>query len=112
MFSYEYFAGLYSNSNNNNSNSFRNEIRRKNCQFFPYKTEFRNLEEVFTMSDERRFSKPWYIGWSNCDISISNILRSHYTKPYFLPEDSESIRTDWIFMGTPGNGAHMHVGYH
>lgn len=46
---------------------------------------------------------------SNCDYRIANKLRSHYEKPYFLPNDSESIRTDWIFMGTPNNGAHMHV---
>ncbi|KAF6199989.1 hypothetical protein GE061_006288 [Apolygus lucorum] len=37
------------------------------------------------------------------------ILRQHYDRPYFLPENSENKNTDWIFMGTPGYGAHMHV---
>lgn len=49
------------------------------------------------------------MGRSNCDHRIANKLRRHYGRPYFLPNDSESIRTDWIFMGTPNNGAHMHV---
>lgn len=39
----------------------------KPCQFFPYKTEFRTLEEALRM-DERRAAMalgyvPWYIGW-------------------------------------------------
>lgn len=46
---------------------------------------------------------------SNCDNSAANILRQHYTRPYFLPEFSESSKTDWIFMGSPGYGAHLHV---
>lgn len=29
--------------------------------------------------------------------------------PYFLPETSESSKTDWLFMGCPGYGAHLHV---
>lgn len=36
-------------------------------------------------------------------------LRKHYSRPYFLPEKSENAATDWIFMGGPGLGAHMHV---
>ena len=47
---------------------------------------------------------------SNCDSSAANILRDHYERPYFLPADAESSKTDWIFMGSPGYGAHMHVG--
>lgn len=43
-------------------------------------------------------------------MGIAKILRSHYQRPYFLPEDSESIPTDWIFLGGSGPGAHMHVG--
>ncbi|OPL33630.1 hypothetical protein AM593_03341, partial [Mytilus galloprovincialis] len=46
---------------------------------------------------------------SNCDNSAANILRQHYTRPYFLPEFSESSKTDWIFMGSPGYGAHLHI---
>ena len=37
------------------------------------------------------------------------MLRGYYSRPYFLPPLSESSRTDWIFMGTSGLGAHMHV---
>ena len=46
---------------------------------------------------------------SNCDSRAANILRQHYKRPYFLPVVSESSSTDWIFMGSPGYGAHMHV---
>lgn len=107
IFSFEFFKGIYS------ENSPALESKGYNCQFFPYQTEFANLAEVFQMDPERikntDHSKPWYIGWSNCDFSAANILRKHYSKPYFLPKSSESSKTDWIFMGTPGYGAHMHV---
>lgn len=37
------------------------------CQFFPYKTDFSSLGDVFNMTDARaNFAdgeKPWYIGW-------------------------------------------------
>ncbi|CAG0901167.1 unnamed protein product [Darwinula stevensoni] len=45
----------------------------------------------------------------SCDSEVNGILRLHYQRPYFLPETSEGSRIDWIFMGTPGYGAHMHV---
>lgn len=48
---------------------------------------------------------------SNCDQEATDILRRHYKRPYFLPLQSESSKTDWIFMGSPGYGAHMHVCY-
>lgn len=37
------------------------------------------------------------------------ILREHYQKPYFLPATAETKKTDWIFMGSRGYGAPMHV---
>ncbi|CAL8070782.1 unnamed protein product [Orchesella dallaii] len=46
---------------------------------------------------------------SNCDAEISHILRQYYEIPYFLPETAESTHADWIFMGTPGFGAQMHI---
>lgn len=46
---------------------------------------------------------------SNCNEEIGSILREHYDNPYFLPETAESEKTDWIFMGSSGYGAHMHV---
>ncbi|CAI9720833.1 Hypothetical predicted protein [Octopus vulgaris] len=107
VFSFEFFKGIYSEDSPALSSSERN------CQFFPYQTKFKNLGEVFQMDPARvdltDSSNPWYIGWSNCDIVAGGILRQHYSKPYFLPEVSESSRTDWIFMGTPGYGAEMHV---
>lgn len=46
---------------------------------------------------------------SNCDPLVANQLRLHYNRPYFLPKDSEVTKMDWIFMGSPQYGAHMHV---
>ncbi|XP_067671112.1 bifunctional arginine demethylase and lysyl-hydroxylase PSR-like [Haliotis asinina] len=83
------------------------------CQFFPYKTEFETLAEAFNMSDERAALQegeaPWYFGWSNCHREVAAKLRSHYQRPYFLPNDSESSTLDWIFMGGPGVGAFIHL---
>ncbi|RUS88318.1 hypothetical protein EGW08_003889, partial [Elysia chlorotica] len=104
VFSFEFFRDLYGT---------RGHGGRASCQFFPYKTEFRELSEVFEMDENRVLQKegypPWYIGWSNCDTAVSASLRRHYGRPYFLPAGSESSKTDWIFMGSPGYGAHMHV---
>ncbi|XP_043264834.1 uncharacterized protein LOC122404702 [Colletes gigas] len=84
-----------------------------NCQFFPYKTEFKSLQDVFEMDASRSLleegTKPWYVGWSNCDEKVGNVLRQHYQRPYFLPPTAESEKTDWIFMGSHGYGAPMHV---
>ena len=52
---------------------------------------------------------PWYVGWSTCYEEETRALRKYYTKPYFLPTTAESDMVDWIFMGGPGQGAHMHV---
>ena len=53
-FSFSFFKDLY-------------QRQRSNCQFFPYQTEFRNLHEVFNMSEDRAQLKsgtpPWYVGW-------------------------------------------------
>lgn len=46
---------------------------------------------------------------SNCDSRIANVLRKYYSRPYFLPADSLLTKTDWLFMGSPGYGAHLHV---
>ncbi|XP_050426874.1 uncharacterized protein LOC126837113 [Adelges cooleyi] len=85
----------------------------KSCQYFPYKTEFQTLEEALDM-DERRAAlepgyKPWYIGWSVCDYNTVEILKRHVDSPRFLPVDSHYKPTLWIFMGTPGHGAPMHI---
>jgi hypothetical protein len=63
VFSYEFFKRLYSSEDA----AFLDKFEDARCQFFPYKTEFRSLREVFEMDDERAGMKPgfkpWYIGW-------------------------------------------------
>ncbi|XP_032892096.1 uncharacterized protein LOC116982778 isoform X2 [Amblyraja radiata] len=107
VFSFEFFSQIYSNGSSALDNS------GSECQFFPYDTEFHNLRDVFEMEAGRvgmhGNAKPWYIGWSNCDSSAASILRQHYKRPYFIPAISESSKMDWIFMGVPGHGAHMHI---
>ena len=57
------------------------------CQFFPYKTKFKSLKQVFETvgNEENMFKIPWYVGWSNCNSYASQILRKHYERPEFLP---------------------------
>ncbi|CAN7991987.1 unnamed protein product [Ixodes hexagonus] len=99
-FSLEFFKNVYASASAKTSRSY--------CQFFPYKTEFRSLPEVFNMSAHRS-RQPWYIGWSNCDAGVADVLRRHYASPYFLPQHSEGSTLDWVFMGSPGYGAHLHI---
>ncbi|CAG9815721.1 unnamed protein product [Phaedon cochleariae] len=105
-FSFQFFKNLYSTVEKNGN-------PKKSCQFFPYKTEFKGLEEVFGMSQARASlspgEKPWYVGWSNCNNEAGKKLRKYYSKPYFLGNNSENIAMTWIFMGGPGYGAHMHI---
>jgi len=105
IFNLDYFRKIYPIGS-----EALNRVER-DCQFFPYKTNFTNLGDVFEMSKARELGKekPWYIGWSNCDGLTANELRKHYKKPTFLPEFYEHARTDWIFMGLPGYGAQMHI---
>lgn len=60
-FSFEFFRNLYVNTKG------ALETVEEECQFFPYKTEFDTLGEVFNMTSQRaNFTpgeKPWYIGW-------------------------------------------------
>lgn len=82
------------------------QYQKDDCQFFPYLTNFKSLSEALEVDPE---SKSWYIGWSSCDSEITNELRNYYKRPYFLPKYSRSTSFDWIFMGTPGKGAHLHL---
>ena len=60
-FSFEFFKDIYKEDSPALANI------ESNCQFFPYKTSFQNLGEVFNMSEDRAHmkdgSEPWYIGW-------------------------------------------------
>ncbi|CAG5052620.1 unnamed protein product [Parnassius apollo] len=102
-FKFEFFAEFYRNG----------KMGRKinECFFFAYKSGLKSLHEVFTMDAERAnlSGDPWYVGWSTCYDEESRKLREYYTRPYFLPKTAESDTVDWIFMGGPGQGAHMHV---
>jgi histone arginine demethylase JMJD6 len=90
--------------------SSEDENIKDSCQFFPYKTNFKSLRDVFEMEvNDARWTKPWYIGWSNCNNYASRMLRKHYARPYFLPDDAEMSKIDWIFMGTPNYGAYIHI---
>lgn len=98
-FSFKFFQRLY----RENSSALR--AVEEHCQFFPYKNkdEFESLGDVFQMDLERAYMinddyRPWYVGWSNCDYSTAYLLRQYYSPPYFLPEQSESSKLDWIFM--------------
>lgn len=106
-FNFDFFKKLYENNNHDNEND------KDECQFFPYKTEFKSLRDALNMSIARSKLEPgtnnWYIGWSNCNDNAGKILRNYYKKPYFLTDTSENIALSWIFMGGPGFGAHMHV---
>ena len=42
-------------------------------------------------------------------MKVMRIIRKHYKRPEFIPDDSESSELDWIFVGGHGKGAQMHV---
>ncbi|XP_023231587.1 uncharacterized protein LOC111631561 [Centruroides sculpturatus] len=109
-FNFSFFKQLYENVDD------AYQSVEEECQFFPYKTDFLSLEAVFDMPEEQAYmtgpnAKTWYIGWSNCNPEVASILRQHYSRPFFLPDDSESSAIDWIFMGYSGQGASMHLDY-
>ncbi|XP_003737786.1 uncharacterized protein LOC100898298 [Galendromus occidentalis] len=87
---------------------YAGRTKKETCQFFPYKTEFRDLEDALQMSHER-MQNHFYVGWSNCDPSISEILQKMYDVPDFLPKDSERSALEWFFVGNAGQGAHLHL---
>ncbi|XP_013138834.1 PREDICTED: uncharacterized protein LOC106103597 [Papilio polytes] len=102
-FNFDFFANFYRNGK---MGSKINE-----CFFFAYKSGLLSLGEVFSMDEARAnlSGAPWYVGWSTCYDEETRRLRQYYNRPYFLPRTAESDTIDWIFMGGPGQGAHMHV---
>nr|XP_002121293.1 uncharacterized protein LOC100179748 [Ciona intestinalis] len=107
IFSYDYFKSIYTPG----SKALK-QVNEK-CQFFPYATNISGLEEFFNMSLSRVEGKEdhWYIGWSNCEGQATNELRKHYKLPYFLPQELDHSKLDWVFMGLPGHGAPMHIDF-
>ena len=59
IFSYDYFKLLYDKMEAYTEND------DLGCQFFPYKTNFITLKQVFRMSKKRAALQKdqWYIGW-------------------------------------------------
>ncbi|XP_075971250.1 uncharacterized protein LOC142973449 [Anticarsia gemmatalis] len=102
-FNFNFFANFYSGG------KMGKQIN--DCFYFAYKSGLHSLNEVFNMDEARAnlSGKPWYVGWSTCYDEETRKLRSYYNRPYFLPKTAESDMVDWIFMGGPGQGAHMHV---
>ncbi|RWS14488.1 hypothetical protein B4U79_14421 [Dinothrombium tinctorium] len=110
-FSFKFFKQIYDDAKDGY------KAIEEECQFFPFRTHFIRLRELFAMPEEKvnltngKSAKPWYIGWSNCNPEIAEKLRSHYRRPAFLPEDSQSSAIDWIFMGYAGQGSSLHLDY-
>ncbi|XP_028167382.1 uncharacterized protein LOC114357798 [Ostrinia furnacalis] len=102
-FSFDFFANFYRDG--------KMGKRINDCFYFAYKSGLNSLQEVFSMDAARAnlSGEPWYVGWSTCYSEETRKLRSYYNRPYFLPKTAESDMVDWIFMGGPGQGAHMHV---
>ncbi|CAG5124798.1 unnamed protein product [Candidula unifasciata] len=105
VFSFEFFRDIYEPGS---------PVLESNCQFFAYGfSHVRGVNDVFTFYESGQHfqngSQPVYIGWENCDIAAATKLRSHYSRPYFLPPLSQSSLSDWIFMGIPGYGASLHI---
>ena len=92
---------------------FQNDENQFDCQFFPYKTNFKTVFEAFHASfnvpNFQEKSQFWYIGWANCYRDIHQILQEFYERPHFWPLHSENMKLTWIFMGGPGLGAHLHT---
>jgi len=88
------------------------EEEAPNCFFRCYKTnEFKTLSDVFSMSQERFHdvvNNPWYVGWSVCQDKVFDALTEQVTLPRFLSR-FDMIGNMWIFIGTPGYGAHLHL---
>ena len=87
-----------------NENSFDRLLISYTCNFLE-----KQVENSFTKIVYQFFQSIFSSYRSNCDSAAANTLRQHYQRPYFLSQDMESSKTDWIFMGTPGYGAHIHV---
>ncbi|XP_026764666.1 uncharacterized protein LOC113523001 [Galleria mellonella] len=102
-FTFQFFANFY------RTGKMGTQIN--DCFYFAYKSGLQSLQDVFNMDESRAnlTGEPWYVGWSTCYDEETRKLRTFYSRPYFLPTTAESDMVDWIFMGGPGQGAHMHV---
>jgi len=86
----------------------------KDCWFNNYNTkDIKTLRSLFSMSEERKNmeegKRPWYVGWAVCHRDIAEVFYSLLKKPKFLRTDSTQPWQPWIFIGTPGHGADLHI---
>ena len=51
----------------------------------------------------------WYVGWAVCQEEVAEQLHQLYSRPHFIHPDSTPPKKPWIFIGTPGPGAHFHI---
>jgi len=80
----------------------------KECWFNNYKSkQLGSLRSVFRMAGPRE--RDWYVGWAVCQPQIAEKLLELYERPTFLHPDSTPPKKPWIFIGTPGPGAHVHI---
>ena len=66
---------------------------------------------MFHISTERILdmaAEPWYVGWSVCQASVFQELSKLVSLPQFL-SNKHAAGNMWIFIGTPGYGAHSHL---
>eukprot|EP00088_Acartia_fossae_P026165 TRINITY_DN2695_c0_g1_i2.p1 TRINITY_DN2695_c0_g1~~TRINITY_DN2695_c0_g1_i2.p1 ORF type:complete len:323 (-),score=28.54 TRINITY_DN2695_c0_g1_i2:81-1049(-) len=83
------------------------------CWFNRYKTfELINLAAVFRLPDSRVRMEPgedpWYVGFAVCPPSVADAVHQLIEQPKFIPEYLP-LSTPYVFIGTPGPGAHPHV---
>lgn len=106
VFSLQFFRSLYEQIHG------AYESVDEECQFLHFRSNFANLKDVFSMSEQRAMNlpgeEPWYIGWKNCHPQILEIMKKFYEPPHFLPDDAEIPNTNYIFLGYE-QGAVMHV---
>ena len=89
------------------------EDEEEDCWFNQYKNgEFNNLKSVFRKlgtTGSLKPSKPWYVGWSVCHPYALQKLKKLFSLPAFINPESTNKERTWIFLGTPGPGAHFHM---
>lgn len=107
-FSWHFFKELYADI----EDSYKSV--EEECQFLHFKSDFISIKDVFSMSEARSNNKPgersWYVGWGNCHPVILQEMRKYYSKPNFLPADSEIPHKEYVFMGYD-DGATMHLDF-
>ncbi|KAJ8687895.1 hypothetical protein QAD02_023690 [Eretmocerus hayati] len=108
VFSLQFFRSIYEQING------AYDSVDEECQFLHFRSNFANLREVFSMSEQRAMNLPgeesWYIGWKNCHPQVVDIMKKFYEPPHFLPDDAEIPNTNYIFLGYE-QGAVMHLDY-